>query len=635
MLGGPEEKASEPLGALEPQPRLSTQTPVGFRQSDELARNDGSRHAAAVSPIRMVRVPRMADASISPNSPDIRGYGTARKIRGPSLRVTAWPHPPSSSRRSSALSQEANQQGRGRRALDDNYKQVYSMPVRWKPLSLILRAGILLAFLASAHAQPLRSPVLAAIAASSEAPARSLFDLIKALDADGKTRALIGLDRLDRAVLDTAALAELSEAYRLLGRPEAALKAAQVLSVRDASSPTGDAQSILSLAQAGNYAAAQAAAESGLKRFPGDKNLLALFHQVKGRTVGTASSEPIFSARISAPSSLVSVVDKRPYILPNAKGKGAPPPSPTAHEAYLAPGAAKASALSLFKDGFLARIMYKVDAESSAEKQRMADLKRKLGETETGRGLISDLGGWEQIDRDVDIRFAGVWSRNLTAYFRPFDTPDSKGHRGAVVLRTELLNEPDAVAVPTLAHELSHVRDFRGEPGLAIPSEFAAHRTQVQVFEEIKTKMTSSEIAQLRNSPRGRYQTFIALLWEDHLVQRFKTPKEMAAAVGSVQMFENRAAEVLGDLNSGGVGPGGPQLDHHLNGLKGGLYRNLTDEKDIVDLIAEREASGNYDAGQRRMDEEMLVRRKALLAQSDKRDAEFRTRHGFIIEAGK
>lgn len=503
---------------------------------------------------------------------------------------------------------------------------------------MLLRAGILLVLLVSVQAQPPRSSVLAAISPSS-AP-RPLPDLIRGLDADGRTKALDALDRLDRSALDAAGLAELSEAYRLLGRNEDALKAARELSARDPGGVAGDAQTILALAQSGDYAAAQAVAESGLKRLPGDKSLLALLHQVKGRGAPVAPAQAAATAGRGAVPPPPPAADARPYVLRVKAGKNAPPPLPasTGESAYLAPGAKKASDGALMWGGLWNLAAYKLDSESPTEIKRMAALRAKLAETETGRALVADLGGWEKIERDVDVRFAKVWNDGTNAYARPFLSPDSKGRRSALVLNAKLLAEPDAVTVPILAHELSHIRDFqRHSPdhGLAIPSEYAAHRTQIQVFEEMKAKMTPAEITEMKKNPRARYQNFIALLWEDHLLQRYKTSEEMAAAIGPVSKFAEQAKAVFLDLQSGKIGPGGPQLDYHLNGENGGLYRNLSAEKDIVDLISEREESGNYDAELRRKDRETLMKRAVLLGQSDKRDAEFRAKHGFSLEAGK
>jgi len=150
--------------------------------------------------------------------------------------------------------------------------------------SMLLRALILLAALVCAHAREPRSPVLAAISpASAAAPLPGLF---KALDADGRTRALAALDRLDRAALDAAALAELGEAYRLLGRDEGVREAAQAPSIPAAFARSGEARSRAILARSGHDAAAQAAALSGPERLPGDMSFTALPRPAEGRGAG-------------------------------------------------------------------------------------------------------------------------------------------------------------------------------------------------------------------------------------------------------------------------------------------------------------------------------------------------------------
>lgn len=146
---------------------------------------------------------------------------------------------------------------------------------------MFIQAAILFMMLAAAHGNPARSPVLAAIDPNDDS--MSLPDMIHSLDADGKKSALEGLDRLDRAVLDSDSLSELSEAYRLLGRNDDALNSARSLSSRNPGQPIGDILAVQALAQAGDFSSAQSAAEEGLKRFPGDRNLIALLHQVKGR----------------------------------------------------------------------------------------------------------------------------------------------------------------------------------------------------------------------------------------------------------------------------------------------------------------------------------------------------------------
>lgn len=183
-------------------------------------------------------------------------------------------------------------------------------------------AGLLFVFIAAAQAQP-SSPVRLAISESS----KPLSEVIPALNEDGKARALAALDRLDTRALDSAALVELSEAYRLLGRPGDALNTARALSSRDSGNAAGDAQAIMALAQAGDFGAAQAKAEAGLKRFPGDKNLLALLHQVKGRAASSPQIKSPTAARTAEPGLSLVTSDNRPFVMSvtRAKGSSSPP----------------------------------------------------------------------------------------------------------------------------------------------------------------------------------------------------------------------------------------------------------------------------------------------------------------------
>lgn len=196
------------------------------------------------------------------------------------------------------------------------------------------------------------------------------------------------------------------------------------------------------------------------------------------------------------------------------------------------------------------------------------------------------------------------------------------------------MNEPEGVAVPALGHELSHVRDnltYGGDHALAIPSEYAAHRTQIQIYEEMRAKMTPGDLAKVNGTARGSYQNFVSMLWEDHLQARFGTPDKLAIAMGDPSKYAARATKVLSDLRSGVVAPGSPQIDYHLNAPTDGLYRFFTNEKDIADLVAEREASGNYDPEQRKKDQSWMKQRQALLDAAKKRDDAFRLKFGFEI----
>jgi hypothetical protein len=394
------------------------------------------------------------------------------------------------------------------------------------------------------------------------------------------------------------------------------------LAVRDPGSSTGGRLSIAAWIHAGDYAAAQAGAERELKRFPGDKALLTLLHQAKGRSAPASSrSAPKAEAGSPGPASDARG-DDRPHVLAVKAPPGGAAPPPVAG-AYLPPGSR--SSPSLFR-GFDERIneaAYALDRESPREKERMAGLRKKLDSTETGRALVLDLGGWEKIDGEVDIRFAWIAS-GYYAYARPLAKPDAAGRRRAVVINTSMLEEQDAVVVPILAHELSHIRDYGDgvlDDGLHIPSEYSAHRTQIQVFEELKALLTPAQAEELKRSPAGQYQLFIAMLWEDHLLQRFGEPAEMARAAGGGRGYLAMAKRVFADLRDGTVGPGGAQLDYHLNGKKDGLYRVAIGKKDIIESEV-RHAS-------------VLARRERLLGDAESRDDAFRRRRGFQLEDKK
>lgn len=494
---------------------------------------------------------------------------------------------------------------------------VISLPMRIAAVGLML-------MLATAHAEASRSPVMSAL--SSSTTAASLAEVIEAMDAVGRARALAALDRIDRSSLAPVDQAELAEAYRLLGRPDAALDGAVARG--------GETEAILAMAQAGDYSSAQAAAEKALQRVPADKNLLALLHQVKGRAKIKSFSMPPDSTRPGASGAAeASVSSGRPlaFTAPMQKAEAAPPPLPSSNSegaGYVSSGARKRGALGLLMDGLLSVGVYNLDRESAKEKARMSELRKSIESTESGKALISDLGGWKKIDREVDMRFVWMRTRNTGAYVRPLMSGEK---RYALAINSTMMEAPDAIAAPILAHELSHIRDHQAGDmgaGLHIPSEFAAHRTQIHVFQELKTRMTPSQVEDLKTRRDGQYLLFIAMLWEDHLQQRFGNSEDMAKATGDYRGYRDMAKDVFADLTKKKVAPGSPQLDYHLNGETNGLYRLMTNEKDIVDLIKENPAKTS---SLRAWDAAALIRRERLLGQAEKRDQEFRSKNGFDI----
>lgn len=487
---------------------------------------------------------------------------------------------------------------------------------------MLLRAVLLLACLFAAHAQAPRSPVLAAISPSAAAP---LGELIGALDAEGKARVLANLDRLDQAALDPSQLGELSEAYRLLGRPGQALQAARTMSARDSSNPAGEVQSVLALAQAGSYASAQAAAESALKRFPGDKNLLAALHEVKGRAapVTTRASAPRTPAVAATPGE----ADSRPAKLAVSVGKGlSGVPSPlTGDELRYVPGGAhKPTLLGKVWSGMLvtyALVNKKQDPQDVAYQAR---LRKVLDTSETGRAVVADLGGWGEIDKKIEIRMARLGSG--TKGYSLAGSPDSKA---TLLISRELFDVPDAASASILAHELRHMSDYQNGDGkglLAIPSELSAHRIQVRTFLELKAKMSAAEIEKA-SGYTWEYSKFIGELWKDHILSRYRTNIEFEKLFAHEEAAK-MALQAYHDLDIGKVKPGSPHLDYHLSEPEKGMYSVLSDEKDILDLARDKKAKGTALTLE---EKKLLVRRSAQMSRVDGEDRLYRQKHGFEV----
>lgn len=286
----------------------------------------------------------------------------------------------------------------------------------------------LAAFLSLANAQAPRSAVYSALAPESQAVV-PLADLVKGFDAAAQVRALETLDKLDRAPLNAKELSELSEAYRLLGRTDRALETASQISTRGGGA--GDATlQVQALAGSGDFKGAQAAAEAALKKYPADPNLLAAYHQVKNRApTGPNWTTPTAEASRIAQAGGLIATDSRPFVLAIKTGRSGIPPMPAlTGDAYLAPNAVKPSGWTKFTNSMSDLWSYNTDSESPAEKRRMAELRAGLQETETGRQLIADLGGWTEIDKKVDLRFHPMANDGTNAYARRLISPDSQGH---------------------------------------------------------------------------------------------------------------------------------------------------------------------------------------------------------------
>lgn len=263
---------------------------------------------------------------------------------------------------------------------------------------------------------------------------------------------------------------------------------------------------------------------------------------------------------------------------------------------------------------------YSRHAMSADETRRLAAVKQALSSTATGRRLVEDLGGWAKVERDVTIKFAPISDDHTLGAAFPTGLKNADGTTApfGIVLNSRLAGAPPELLTTILGHELSHVRDnerYGTLGGLAVPSEYQAHRTQVQVYEELMKAEGGKRRQEVEATRDGQYMKFIASMWEDHIVQRYRTEKDFAATFTGARL-PKLAVLVYRDLASGRVKPGSPQLDYHVQDL----YAAATSESD---------ASAGRDASPA-----IKAKRAALVAAMDDADAAFRKSAGFQLGPG-
>ena len=294
--------------------------------------------------------------------------------------------------------------------------------------------------------------------------------------------------------------------------------------------------------------------------------------------------------------------------------------APAAGLSYHTDDSRKPWLITEIYQNFVDRWNYSHHAMTADETRRLAAVKRALDSTASGRRLVADLGGWEAVERDVTIKFAPIASGSTLAQAFPngLERADGTTAPYGIALNSRLANAPPELLTSILAHELSHVRDnerYGALGGLAVPSEFQAHRTQVYVYEELMKLAGPERRREVEATRDGQYMKFVVSMWEDHIVQRYPTERDYAAAFAGGRL-PKLAVMVYRDLASGKIKPGSPQLDYHV--------------QDLYDA-ATRESNGSADAG---ADPALKAKRARLVAAMDQGDAAFRRAFGFSLSPG-
>jgi hypothetical protein len=389
--------------------------------------------------------------------------------------------------------------------------------------------------------------------------------------------------------------------------------------------------------EARDYAGALAYADAVLANDPSNSHAVALKKMSEGR-VGIQADVPLPATNaLSRQAAGVAPEDRRPYRLNSRIPSKAiyVPASPTSlGQPYVGPDVEPPSTTRRLLNGVGSIIKYNFHRRTPEEAARLSQLTKRLESTPSGRRIVEDLGGWDEIGKHVDITFSPIANPTVYGYVRPLFIPDSRGRRLTLVLNSNLLNEADEAVVPILAHELTHIQhhlDGRFSPYLAIPSEFAAHRNQVYVFIELSSGLRPEQTAKLEASRRWSYQRFMADLWQDRIRERFPDKKDFVARYIPTR-FAEHAAEAYDDIISGKVQVGSPHLDHHVAAPDSGVYTVFTDEKDILDEVNVRKARPGYSDAQQEEDDRMLRRRSAIILPMDQLDSDYRYQNGWRLE---
>ncbi|MFH1722984.1 MAG: hypothetical protein ABII00_00015 [Elusimicrobiota bacterium] len=466
--------------------------------------------------------------------------------------------------------------------------------------------------------------------------ATSVERLVSSMSPGQKASARARLSELEDNLADPAQLEEIAYGYLLLRSPADAGRVAAFLKKLQPKNPGGHALSAQAYYQGGDYERATEEAAAALELNPRDPVSLALLRLTKDRrkrSGADAAGKALPSHEINSaapqerPAEVRSALTRLP-VLP------APPVRTPGPAGYHSPGAEKPGPWSRVGGALNAlRGLHTRKMTQDDEARKLEETAKTLSATPAGKRLVQDLGGWERIRQEVKFLYGVMPSESTDAYARPLSGWERKrlGKRYALVLSGALAREPSEVAVPILGHELSHVLDYtRGhtEHGLQIPGELAAHRTQIYVYQEIKAALSPRRLKQLAANRKWQYQRFIAELWEDRLRERFRDKEQFMERFPD-DVRSEMAKDAYEDFENRRVRPGSPHLDYHI----ADLYKALTDERDIADLVKERSGKKSYTQADRARDKRVLEERKEMLRRMKDRDQQYRQRHGFLIPA--
>jgi len=429
-----------------------------------------------------------------------------------------------------------------------------------------------------------------------------------------------------------AGLAEIARGYLALDFPEDAARIARLMEDGSKNKAGLLSRAAGAFHRAGKYKEAAETAAEAFRLDPSDKAAEAVAKLSERRF--TKKDVPLLHAKPETPP-VAALAAPRAAADPMAPG---PKPSSVASrllprmETYHLPETKPPSFWSQLRMGLgsIWDVMnYKPTPEQTAGIKKLRDM---LGSTQTGAGIVKELGGWEQIDKNVLFMYEKMPEDGTAAYVRPMTPWEQKktGKQLVLAVNSEFLRTNPEIVLPVMGHELWHVADKVngfGDAELSVASEHGAHLRQVYLFQEMENKLTPAQRKEYEKDHMWMYQKWVASLWEDHLTTRYATKQDYEDQYKGSKNLQYLAGLAYEDVYKRAVKDGTPQVLYHVSDL----YANATAEPEVSEEGLLKEIKAEQDPAKRQSLQKLLDEVRQMRRRLFDADDAYRTRTGQTV----
>ena len=269
---------------------------------------------------------------------------------------------------------------------------------------------------------------------------------------------------------------------------------------------------------------------------------------------------------------------------------------------------------------------YKPTAEQTAGIKKLRDM---LGSTPTGAGIVKELGGWQNVDKNVFFMYEKMPGDGTAAYVRPM-TPweqNKTGKKVVLAVNSDFLKSKPEIVLPVMGHKLWHVADKMhgfGAADLSVASEHGAHLRQVYLFQEMENKLTPAQRKEYEKDRMWMYQKWVTSLWEDHLTTRYAAKQDYQDQFKGSRNLQLLAGLAYEDINKRVIKDGTPQVLYHVSDL----YANATAQAEATEEGLKKQIKAEQDPLKRRDLQSLLDELRQMRRGFFDADDAYRTRTG-------